>query len=127
MFPMRLCYAMTLFFVKLSVILLVRRIFAQSSRTVRIGTFIATLLSIAWAIYASTIEFVQCTPYASSWDPTIPQEKCIDKEVAFGLIPIMDMPIELLILVLPIKPILRLNIATPHKIALLFVFCAGLV
>ncbi|KAI9148143.1 hypothetical protein HJFPF1_11967 [Paramyrothecium foliicola] len=126
MFPMRLCYAMTLFFVKLSVILLIRRIFSRMSRAVRIGSMIALILSICWAAYASIIEFVICMPVSSSWDPSVPKEKCINHKVAYGIIPAWDIPIELLILILPIKPILALQIPKPHKIALLCVFCAGL-
>ncbi|KAH7316751.1 hypothetical protein B0I35DRAFT_479569 [Stachybotrys elegans] len=127
MMPMRLCYAMTLFCVKLSIILIIRRIFAQSSRSVRILCWVALALTALWALYASLIEFLICTPVESAWDPTVPRTRCIDHRLAYGVIPAWDIPIELLILAIPLPSILRLQTAKVQKVALVAMFSAGFV
>ncbi|KAK7210742.1 hypothetical protein V2G26_017920 [Clonostachys chloroleuca] len=129
MLPLRLCYAATLLCVKTSILLLVNRIFAQGSRFVGKLCWFALALSICWAIYAGLIEFLWCLPVRSAWDSTIkaPEKHCIDKKVAYGLIPIIDIPIEILILLIPLQSILKLQVKTPHKIALLCMFCAGII
>jgi hypothetical protein len=128
MLPLRLCYAATLLCVKTSILLLVNRIFAQGSRFVGKLCWFTLALSVCWAIYAGLIEFLWCLPVRSAWDSTVkaPEKHCIDKKVAYGLIPIIDIPIEILILLIPLQSILKLQVKTPHKIALLCMFCAGI-
>ncbi|KAK7219783.1 hypothetical protein V2G26_007786 [Clonostachys chloroleuca] len=129
MLPLRLCYAATLLCVKMSIILLVKRIFQQGSRFVGPLCWTALGLSVCWAIYAGLIEFLWCMPVRSAWDSTIKasQKTCIDKKAAYGAIPIIDIPIELLILLIPLQPILKLQVRTQHRVALFCMFCAGFV
>ncbi|KEY69826.1 hypothetical protein S7711_08609 [Stachybotrys chartarum IBT 7711] len=127
MLPFRLSYAMVLLCVKLSIILIVRRIFAKSSRFVQIACWVALAVSVAWAVYASLIEFLICMPVESAWNPDLVKYNCINHHLAYGIIPAWDIPLEIFILLIPVKSILGLQMARPHKIALLCMFCAGII
>ena len=67
-----------------------------------------------------------CQPITMNWDPTA-RGRCGDETIAFAVVSVVDIATDLVVLVLPLKPLWGLQIKLSYKIALACVFGAGLV
>ncbi|GJD02342.1 integral membrane protein [Colletotrichum higginsianum] len=120
-------YASELLAIKLSIIVLMQRIFSRSSPWFRTTSWLAVGLSCAWALYTGLLGFVICRPVRSAWDISVAKTGCGDYTVAFSAVAVFDIVTDVVIVVLPIRVVSGLQMARAHKLALYVVFGAGFV
>ncbi|KAJ0161618.1 hypothetical protein CTA2_5910 [Colletotrichum tanaceti] len=121
-------YAGELLAIKLSIVVLVRRIFSRgSSPRFRAACWLAVGLSCAWALYTGLLGFVICRPVRSAWDAGVAKTGCGDYTVAFGAVAVFDIVTDVVIVALPVSVVSGLQMARAHKLALCVVFGAGFV
>ncbi|WQF81087.1 hypothetical protein CDEST_06101 [Colletotrichum destructivum] len=120
-------YASELLAIKLSIIVLMQRIFSLSSSWFRTTSWLAVGLSCAWALYTGLLGFVICRPVRSAWDISVAKTGCGDYTVAFSAVAVFDIVTDVVIVVLPIRVVSGLQMARAHKLALYVVFGAGFV
>jgi hypothetical protein len=121
---MQVFYATTLGLIKISICLFLMRIFSAANRF-RMYAWIVIASATAWSILVILTAFVLCTPFAFSWDNTIPGGKCADQTAWFIAIGVLDLTVDLMILVLPMPVIWKLQLPVGNRIALLGIFCVG--
>ncbi|KAL5380745.1 hypothetical protein DPSP01_007546 [Paraphaeosphaeria sporulosa] len=110
-------------FPKLVVVILYLRVFTNKlERGIAWGLFgviIATFISF----FVATC--VQCTPFAYSWDKSIPGGRCFDT-VAFAYSSsVPNIVTDLVVVFLPIRTVLDLKISTVRKTGLMLIFLTG--
>lgn len=114
---------------KLSVLIILLRVFPQSMRLLRIMLYVlATVVLVCCTLQALMVIF-QCTPFNSSWDIDNGSDLC-DIEpletVALSL-GALNVITDVIICVTPIPYFLKLQISRPQKICLCGLFLSGLV
>lgn len=117
-----LIFAISIAFSKLSVLGFYLRI--SPDRVIRRA--VHTLIGIV-CIYTLLYIFLmvfRCRPVASSWDLTV-EGKCIDTLVPMLTLSIANIVIDALILVLPIRIVIPLQIPLRQKVSLAFLFATG--
>ncbi|KAK1471789.1 integral membrane protein [Colletotrichum cuscutae] len=65
-------------------------------------------------------------PIAMQWNPTIPGGVCGDQITAFAAVGVVDVIVDLIIFILPIPMVLKLQVSSAHRIALIGIFGAGI-
>ncbi|KAE8139007.1 hypothetical protein BDV38DRAFT_270203 [Aspergillus pseudotamarii] len=107
--------------VKLSLLLLYRRIFV-SSRFLNIVYAIGTIISV-WAIIMTFLAIFNCKPISAFWTG---QGKCIPfKQFAVGYA-IVNITTDLAVWLMPIPNMWKLQLPTAQKVALTLIFVLGL-
>lgn len=76
---------------------------------------------IAYLIAAS----LQCFPFEYQWNKNIEGGKCVDQPVFYRTVSAPNIATDLVILVLPMRMIVKLKTSASRKIGLLFVFLSG--
>lgn len=118
-----LVYNAALVLVKVSIVLMYRRIF--------VGTWIqrANLASLvfltAWGIALVTSLSMLCLPIQRLWDPTV-DGHCIDFVPAFFAPAVINMITDFTIFALPLPAIRQLQLPLRQKIILALILCLGL-
>ncbi|KAL1893538.1 hypothetical protein Sste5346_006368 [Sporothrix stenoceras] len=118
-----LVYNAALVLVKVSIVLMYRRIF--------VGTWIqrANLASLifltAWGIALVTSLSMLCLPIQKLWDPTV-EGHCIDFVPAFFAPAVINMITDFTIFALPLPAIRQLQLPLRQKIILALILCLGL-
>lgn len=118
-------YCPAAFFTKVTILLLMARVFAVEERLSKaIYVFIWALL-VAY-IPVQVIKTVVCTPISSLWDPTVHQHvRCVDqRKVFFGDVA-LAMLTDTLILLVPIAPTWRLHMPLRKKVKIVALLGAG--
>ena len=116
-------YCVAIYWAKLTIVLLLLRIFGVDARFRRVGwVFITT-----WTIY-SVIDVLlvvfECSPVRKAWEPLLPG-RCIDiihVGVASGVVNIIY---DVILLIIPIPMVWRLQLAKKMKIAVTGIFMTG--
>ncbi|KAJ3549055.1 hypothetical protein NM208_g697 [Fusarium decemcellulare] len=120
-------YAAELLAVKISIILLMQRLFYVSLPWFRIMSWVAMALSAVWALYTALLGFLICRPIQSAWDITVTRTSCGNFVIGFSAVAVFDIVTDLVIFLPAIKIVSRLQMARPHKVALIAVFAAGFI
>lgn len=105
--------------VKLSITWNMKRIF--SIRSFRFAAYFVMATSVAWMLQTMLVPIFLCTPISFNWDPTV-TGSCGNSQIAYTSVSILDIVTDLLVLILPLKPLAKLHIQRPYKLALLAVF-----
>lgn len=71
-FAAQILYALTLGCVKLSILLMLQRIFSLASNTFRLAAYAATALAICWMLQTILVALLLCRPVQKLWDPVLP-------------------------------------------------------
>lgn len=108
---------------KLSVLCFYYRIFEISPGFTTQLRFVGALV-IAWWITFEIVAIVQCIPVRANWDPAV-DGVCIDTFAFFIGQAVPNIALDIIILVLPIKPLWKLHVRKPQKVLLLTVFILG--
>ncbi|TVY17342.1 Satratoxin biosynthesis SC1 cluster protein 4, partial [Lachnellula arida] len=116
-------YAVGIGLVKVSVCLLLARIF--SVRRFKQLAWVVMGCCIAWAIMTILIGFLICTPLAFNWDHTILHGHCGNQNVGYAFVGIIDILTDLCIILLPQHMIWKLHLPKANKIALGLLFALG--
>nr|XP_036578222.1 uncharacterized protein CTRU02_11723 [Colletotrichum truncatum]KAF6785423.1 integral membrane protein [Colletotrichum truncatum] len=115
-------YVTAVMFVKLSLLLMYRRIFP--SRGFKISAIILGAITIAWWISIVLVCVFQCTPVAKAYMPWI-DGTCIDLKASFIGNAIPNILTDVAILCLPIGQVWRLQVTLVQRLSLCFMFLLG--
>jgi hypothetical protein len=66
-----------------------------------------------------------CRPLAAQWDPNT-GGACGNQIASFVTIEVLGLALDVAILLLPVKPLIRLRVTMKQKLTLLFVFNSGI-
>lgn len=104
-----------------------RRIFP--TRFFRFTAVILGAITAMWWISVLLVSIFQCTPVAFAYDKTIiatnPHAHCINTDQFYNGNAIPNIITDVLILALPVREVLRLQIHRPQKTAILGMFMMG--
>lgn len=120
---MEVLYAILITLVKLSVIVMYRRVFPTTM--VLRGTYVLYALTIAWFIAVVLVTFLQCTPLNGMWEIFTVQATCMDKMGLFLGNAIPNLIIDVLILALPLYEVAGLQMTKIKKIGISSIFLLG--
>ncbi|ETS81855.1 hypothetical protein PFICI_06857 [Pestalotiopsis fici W106-1] len=120
---MEVLYAILITLVKLSVLVMYRRVFPTT--LVLRGTYVLGALSVAWWIAVILVTFLQCTPLNGMWELFTVKTTCMDKLGLFIGNAIPNLSIDVLIIALPLYEVARLQMARVKKIGILSIFLLG--
>ncbi|KAF9875567.1 integral membrane protein [Colletotrichum karsti] len=115
-------YVTAVMFIKLSLLLMYRRIFP--SRGFKISAMVLGALTIGWWISIVLVCVFQCTPVAKAYMPWI-DGTCIDLKASFIGNAIPNILTDVAILCLPIKEVWRLQVTMVQRLSLCFMFLLG--
>ncbi|OCK73603.1 hypothetical protein K432DRAFT_265160, partial [Lepidopterella palustris CBS 459.81] len=116
-------YSATMLAVKLSILLLYRRIFPLEN--FRIQWWLTVAVTIGYSVGGMCASIFSCTPVAKSWDVTISNGHCINTGAFYIANGILNVITDLVILALPIPILWNLALTKKKKIALSILFAAG--
>ncbi|KAF3013557.1 hypothetical protein E8E14_010598 [Neopestalotiopsis sp. 37M] len=120
---MEVLYSILITLVKLSVLVMYRRVFPTT--LVLRGTYVLGALSIAWWIAVILVTFLQCTPLNGMWELFTVKTTCMDKLGLFIGNAIPNLSIDVLILALPLYEVARLQMTKLKKTGILAIFLLG--
>jgi len=123
-FALEFTYCFLVLFVKLSILLLYRRIFTMLNKIFQIGWWILMCGSIAWFLLTLIIAFVQCRPLSSNWT-TNPNDACDHPYSLAILSGILNVINDFFILLLPAPVIWNLQVPAKQRFAVLGIFALG--
>ncbi|WYZ40083.1 hypothetical protein EsH8_IV_000424 [Colletotrichum jinshuiense] len=115
-------YVTAVMFIKISLLLMYRRIFP--SRNFKLAAMILGALSIAWCIAIVFVCIFQCTPVAKAYMPWI-EGTCIDLKASFIGNAIPNILTDVAILCLPIGQVWKLQVTMAQRLSLCFMFLLG--
>ncbi|KAI4149426.1 MAG: hypothetical protein LQ341_001322 [Variospora aurantia] len=115
-------YALTVTAVKLSILYLYRRIFAVQAFK-QISFAVAAACVVWWVVFTITA-LIPCRPVRKFWQPQI-EGHCYNFNEFFLGASIVDILLDAVILSLPIKKIVGLQMPYKRKVMLCFVFLVG--
>lgn len=116
-------YALAVGLVKISITVLLMRIFV-SQRIKLAGGFIIGL-SVLWTILTILVGLLLCKPITQNWEPT-PDGTCGNQYVGFGIVAAIDIFNEICLIILPIPSVWKLHLPQRYRIALAGVFGTGI-
>ncbi|KAI1172024.1 hypothetical protein F4777DRAFT_23115 [Nemania sp. FL0916] len=109
-------------FVRISICLLYKRIFATPQ--FRIKAFIMIGLSIAWFISAFVVGLVYCVPLDKFWHPFKPG-RCLNFNLFYLLIGVFETVIDIVILILPVRATFNVQLPLKTKLLVSSIFLLG--
>ena len=80
----------------------------------------------AWTIATILVGSLICRPFAFNWDQTIPGGKCGNQVTSFTITGIINLVTDAAVLVLPMYPLYKLQMATYKKVTIIAVFGLGI-
>ena len=117
-------YSLTITIVKLSILLLYRRIFATQGfkrTTVYVG-----LICIAWFFIAIFMDLFQCDPFKAAFEVELLfTDQCIDLQAFYWGITAANLTLDVILLYLPLHMVWGLQLPKRQKIALSGIFTLG--
>ena len=117
-------YSLTITMVKLSLLLLYRRLFATASFRKRAD--VTAVICVTWFFVATFTNVFQCRPFNAAFRlDLIPSESCIDLQQYLRGIAIANLALDFVILVLPLHMIWNLNLPARQRNLLLATFLLG--
>lgn len=122
--PASITYALSITLVKVSILLLYRRIF--STPNFRRNSLIIGAVSVAWCIATILGQIFLCRPISASWHPDlIFTDRCNDVQAFWIAITSLNVLIDVAILCLPIHMVSKLQLPTRKKIVVSGIFMLG--
>ena len=121
-------YAPTIFFIKLSILLLYLRIFVPN-RKANMFTFVGVHailwpILIFYLIHTSFMIFI-CNPREKAWNPYIKHGHCFDFTATFKSTGLFNVISDFAILILPIRSVWKLQLPRKKKIGIYAIFATG--
>lgn len=121
-FANEISYTLLVPSIKISILLLYRRIFTV--RSFRIASLITGGLVISWCLAVFITVLLQCRPIALNWNKAL-EGTCIDPKQFFFGNAISNLLIDVVILALPIPMVLQLQLRLSQKLTVLGIFLLG--
>ena len=110
--------------IKASILLLYRRIFSVD-RSFRIQSTILGLVVLSFWLAATIAVLANCRPLKYSWIGLSGKEHCFNYNVFWMITGATEVVIDTLILALPIRMVLSLQLTTKRKVSIVIVFLLG--
>ncbi|KAL9127418.1 MAG: hypothetical protein Q9217_003714, partial [Psora testacea] len=121
-----IAYIPTIFIAKLSILLLLLRIFVPSGKTKTYWAIQAVILfNLLFYLANLPIEIWPCIPRRKLWNPLLPGH-CINNEMVFVAGGAINMISDFLILLIPIVSIWRLKMPVKKRIGVCAIFATGI-
>ncbi|PHH86180.1 hypothetical protein CDD83_10603 [Cordyceps sp. RAO-2017] len=117
-----LTYAISISFSKLSILAFYLRV--SPDQNFRRAVYLLIGVVCAYTVSYILVIVFRCQPLAAGWDLAV-KGRCIDYLVPMMVLSIANILIDLVILCLPIKVIVPLQIPTRQKLSLVFLFATG--
>ncbi|KAF1923834.1 uncharacterized protein M421DRAFT_404771 [Didymella exigua CBS 183.55] len=118
-----LCYATSLAFSKMSILLFYWRLFKLSA--IRLPILILLIIAPTWLIFRTFMLAFRCVPTRAIWDKSIPATCKIDGDKFFLATITTHFMLDMIILVLPMVPVCRLRMPLQQKLAVASFFLLG--
>lgn len=120
-----LTYSLTLTSVKISLLILYRRIFDTAA--FRKKSLVVGIACIVWWVVEVFMEVFQCHPFAAAFDPTsLFTDRCIDIQSFYIGITASNIGLDVILFLLPLHMVWKLKLSAKQKIALSGIFSIGL-
>lgn len=110
-------------FTKTSLILLYLRIFV--SKNFRIACFVSLAIVLAWSVGSVASTIWQCVPIEASWNNAITNKVCVNSDASWYQYGIINILTDVMILALPVRSIMKLQLHRRERFALLGIFALG--
>ncbi|KAI4689625.1 uncharacterized protein J4E88_002980 [Alternaria novae-zelandiae] len=81
---------------------------------------------VAWTIATILAGCLICRPFAYNWDKAIPGGSCGDQVTSFTITGVINLVTDVMVLLLPMRPLYRLQMATYKRVTLVAVFGLGI-
>lgn len=107
---------------KISILCLYRRIFSVPS--FKRASLLVGLLVVLWWTAATVADIFSCMPVQLLWDLSL-EGRCFDFNIFWFSMGVLETIIDIIILVLPIKMVLALQLSKRNKIVLSGIFLLG--
>ena len=108
--------------VKISILLLYRRLFPDRRFRIILWTFGAFILT--YSTVQLLVTLFQCRPIPGAWDPFI-RAKCIKMKVIFLITGSLNVATDVTTLCLPMPLLWRLNVSIVHRLQVMSMFLLG--
>ena len=119
-----LTWISTITIVKLSLILLYRRIFATP--LFRRTSLVVGIACVVWFVVSCFLVIFQCQPVSAFFNPELLfTDHCIDLQVLYWGILASNIALDLIVLCLPLYMVLGLQLAVRQKLLLSGIFALG--
>ncbi|KAE8313314.1 hypothetical protein BDV41DRAFT_576790 [Aspergillus transmontanensis] len=125
LYVFEILYVINLLTIKLSILMMYRRIFTNISRLFRVGAMICGAVVTLWATAFVPAAIFQCTPVARAWDIDIPGH-CINLQLGFYCVALPNILTDIAILSLPIRSCWQLHRSVLYRLSLIGVFMLGI-
>lgn len=124
MYTTLITYSTTIAAVRISVLLLYRRIFR--TRPFKLAVYVVGVLTVAWWLAAVLVELFQCRPVKAAWDIRLkPTSYCVNFQAYYYGIAATNLTLDCVTLAMPLSMVWRLQMATRQKVLLSGVFLLG--
>jgi hypothetical protein len=110
-------------FPKVCVVLLFLHVFTNPYERIAAKALIAVILA-SWLSYTLAACF-QCMPFAYNWDKSIPGGRCFNLGAFANSSSVPNIVTDVLILLLPMRTVIQLEISMGKKMGLLLIFLTG--
>jgi hypothetical protein len=122
-FAAQVMYKVVLTFDKISILCMYYRIF-KVDHTFRIASHAVNAFIILSGTAYILATIFQCTPVAGFWNKTI-HPKCINSEAFWISYATINILTDIVLLTLPIRQVMKLNVSKVEKFGLILVFFTG--
>lgn len=127
LFVTEIFYGMSLAVVKISILLMYARIFP--TRFFRVGATILGVITVTWWLAIFIVSIWSCSPIAYQWDKMLilkyPDAHCVDGAQFYIGNSVPNIITDVLILALPIREVMRLQVSTSQRVAVGGMFALG--
>jgi hypothetical protein len=121
--PLQFLWVLSLSCTKLSILYLYVQVFPY--RWVVWSSYVTMSIIVAWTIATILAGCLVCQPFAFNWDKTIPDGSCGDQVTSFTVTGIINLITDVMVLLLPMRPLYRLQMAMYKKMTFITVFGLG--
>ncbi len=117
-------YSLTITSVKISLLLLYRRIF--NTRLFKMQSLIVGITCIVWLLIEIPMNIFQCTPFTAAFQPAyLFTDHCIDLQAFYWGVTVTNLGLDVAILCLPMQVVWKLKLPRRQRITLLAIFLLG--
>jgi hypothetical protein len=123
LFIFNVLYTNVIPLIKISIVLLYRRIFPLPN--FKIICYVLVGLLACFQISTTLVDLFGCHPIAAGWDKTIPNARCIDPKTLYMATAGINLATDIIILCLPMPLVWGLHLPLKRKLGVSFIFVLG--